>query len=64
MESKRSFRTLTNTSAIFGEPFKRLVLELYTGVLVEVKAKVDLETGDVRFFIEDEDLEKVKSVDK
>ncbi|NLY21088.1 MAG: hypothetical protein GXZ08_07395 [Tissierellia bacterium] len=64
MESKRSFRTLTSTSAIFGEPFKRLVLELNTRVLVEVKAKVDLETGDIRFFIEDEDLAKVKSVDK
>lgn len=60
---EKEFRTVTY-GAKFGDGAMRLKLESDRSLLaqknIEVKAKVNLENGEVRFFIEEEDLVKIR----
>lgn len=60
---EKDFRTVTY-GAKFGDGAMRLKLESDRSLLaqknIEVKAKVNLENGKVHFFIEEEDLVKIR----
>ena len=61
---KKSFRTMTYGAGL-KDGTMRLKIETDASKFfprgVEVKASVDLETGEVTFFVEQEDLEKLKA---
>ena len=61
---KKNFRTMTYGSGL-KDGTMRLKIETDASKFfprgVEVKASVDLETGEVTFFVEQEDLEKLKA---
>ena len=61
---KKNFRTMTYGAGL-KDATMRLKIETDASKFfpkgVEVKASVDLETGEVTFFVEQEDLEKLKA---
>ena len=61
---KKNFRTMTYSAGL-KDGTMRLKIETDASKFfprgVEVKASVDLETGEVTFFVEQEDLEKLKA---
>lgn len=64
VEMKKNFRTMTYGAGL-KDGTMRLKIETDASKFfprgVEVKASVDLETGEVTFFVEQEDLEKLKA---
>lgn len=62
---KKEFRTITYGGTKFGDGLMRLQLDTGHKLLVqkniEVRANIDLETGEVSLFIEKEDLNKLKN---